>query len=287
MRRKSPTQTMIETGARKLFKADARKILYKDWLVHIFVHMIVLVCFTGIVSLGTQLTLLSYSFGLDEFRSSLFLAFYDVAALFMTVPLCYGVLYFEMQYSDGKKPKPLDVFDGFSSVKKLLFSYELFFSLLFRVLPCFVPAVAMYVYMQYFYVEGTFVPLVDIAGVDEIFFLQSVAFVILVFLGFALSVKYFVGVYVAIKRQDMPIREAFYTGSVCCHNCNMSIAGFFLSFGPLFVVSLFTAGILFVLYTIPYFVISFMNMAKYLYDKEMTEENIKNIIYNFRTGDAG
>lgn len=286
VRRISPTKTMIDSGARKRFKKDARKILYKDWLTHIFVHLLVMVCFSGLVSLGAQMTIVSYSLGIDAMKADLFFAFYDVAALFLTIPLCYGVLRFEMKCSDGETPKPHEIFDAFSSTKKLLFSYELFMGLLVRVIPCFLPAIAMFIYMQFFYVEGMFVPLIDIAGIDEIFFMLSGSFLLLVFLGFALSVKYFAGVYAAIKRPDMSVRESFYTGSVCCHNNNIGIAYFFATFVPLFVVSLFSVGILFVVYTVPYFVISFMNMAKYLYEKEMTEGNTKDIIYSSQAGDT-
>ena len=68
---------MIDSGAKKSFKAEARKILYRDWLTHIFIYLAVIVCFSGLVNLGEQLAHLSYSFGVDEFGAGLFIVFYD------------------------------------------------------------------------------------------------------------------------------------------------------------------------------------------------------------------
>ncbi len=277
---------MISSDAKKFFKSEARKTIYGDWLTHIFAHLLVFVCFAGIVSLGQQMGVLAYSLGISENYASMFLVFYDVAALFMALPLVYGVMYFEMLCSEGKKPNASVVFTGFSSMKELLGAYELFFALFIRVLPCFVPAIAVWIYMQYYYSPDILVLPIDIKGFDEAYFALSTAFAALLLLGLVLSSRFFVGVYVCLKRPYLSKRDAFYVGSLCCHNNSSGLVSLFFSFVPLLVISLFTVGILFIAYTVPYIILTFMNAARFLYEIQMNRKDIQNLVYEDRCNGA-
>ena len=214
-----------------------------------------------------------------EYNAELFLKFYNLACIVLTAPLVYGLMYFEMLCSEGQRPSASVCFCAFSSGENLLQSLELFIHLFIRIVPCFLPAILTRVYMTFFYDSNANILPFDIKGFDEVYFLLSTLFIACIFIGLVLCSRFFVGVYVSLKRPEITKREAFYIGSICCHNSNVSIVSLFLSFVPLLVISFFSVGILLVIYTIPYMLLTFMNMAKYLYDKEMTEENIKNIIY--------
>ncbi len=277
---------MISSDAKKFFKSEARKTIYGDWLTHIFAHLLVFVCFAGIVSLGQQMGVLAFSLGISEHYASLFLLFYDAVALFMAIPLVYGVMYFEMLCSEAKRPNASVVFSAFSTPKTLLCAYELFFALFIRVLPCFAPAIAVWIYMQYYYSPDIFVLPVDIGGFDEAYFVLSTVLVALFFLGLVLSSRFFVGLYVCLKRPYLPKRDAFYIGSLCCHNNSSGLVSLFFSFVPLLVISLFTVGILFVAYTVPYITLTFMNAARFLYETQMNRKDIQNLVYEDRCNGA-
>ncbi len=71
-------------------------------------------------------------------------------------------------------------------------------------------------------------------------------------------------VYYASKHQTKPLRECFYDSVKIFFSKSLDVFAFIISFIPIFIISLFSAGILFVFYTIPYILLSLGAYFSYL-----------------------
>lgn len=264
------TVTKSKLSKRRFFKRASRRLLFSEWLMQVFVFITVGAIFYGIFQFGAALGFAVHEITANEKLSVLLISVFIVFAIAILVPLLYGLFAFEINAVSPKKCNASDVFCAFSSGEKLYRAYDLFFGLVFRYAFYFLPAILLHFYNILVYPNTDFV--VYYGGVDVVLFLLRTLFVVLLFLGIMLSTKGFAAIYICIKT-DKSAAESFYLAKKCMKNNGLEAVKLALSFFPLFVISLFTVGFLFLLYTIPYMFITFVMYSKYLYEKYWFEYN--------------
>ena len=262
--------TKSKMSERRFLKKAAAKLLFSDWLTQILMFLIVGSVFYGIWQFGITLGLFVNQFTSNEKLAKLIISVFGLFALAIFVPLTYGLLTFEVNFISNKKSTPSDVFCAFSSSRAFFRSTDLFLGLMFRNLLYFSPALLLFCFNTMLY-PFCFSRYFYFAGIDVVLFLLRTLFVILVYVGITLSYSGFVASYIAVKT-DKEIAECFFEAGMCIRKNRSQITKLFISFFPLVVVSLFTVGFLFVMYTIPYMFITLTMFSKYLYDKRVYEK---------------
>lgn len=254
-------------------------MLVSDWLCQILAFVIVGACYVGVRQFGASLVTLVFNLTDNAYLSSLIQSAYLVFAIAFYIPLIVGICYFEVNAVEGKS-NICDLFFAFLSVKNLNYSYTLFFYTLFGIFLYLLPALAMSVFLKAFYYDGIFLFTASFAGVDLVYLLLSALVCLLWCIGFVMSSKSFVGVYISLVRQNTPYKECFLIANNCIYVEKSELAKTALSFLPLCILSLLTVGFLFVCYTLPYIFITFTMISRYAYNAEMTNKRTIQLMYD-------
>lgn len=264
---------------RKYIKRAAKQILFSDWLGQILAFFIVGAVFTGIIHFGANGMLLVEQFFENEVVSGLLFLPYCFLAAAVIVPMFYGLVEYEINAAEKGKGELKDIFQVFSSVSCMTRAYKLFAYLVFKTFLCFLPAVFAYVLL---FAQGE-----DTFSLNSFvwhninyanLFIETL-FVICLFFGAVLSCKYFMGVFICVIKPELKIKDAFFAAKMCCHTNKFGMAKLMFSFLPLLWVSLYTAGLLFVLYSFPYILITFVLQSKCFYETEISTKNVQNLLY--------
>ena len=143
----------------------------------------------------------------------------------------------------------------------------------------FLPSIIIDYYLKNIYDGDFFGYKNSVSGIDTVYLYLNVLMLVFAAAGFVLSSKNIMGVYVCIERENTSVRDCFFAAKLCVLGSRREMAKLVFSFVPLFALSLFTLGFLFVMYTIPYVAITLTMFSKYLYEKEMCQRNINNVLY--------
>ena len=271
---------MVTSERRKFFKRQARAALLGDWVNQILAFFITSVCFVGINMLGSAMYALLSDIGAYTEYIGYFPSFYYVLSLFLTVPLICGVFRFEMLEFDGNKGTVGDVFFAFSSSEQLSRCYKIFFSFAVRFLPPFIPAFAVLYYAREIYAYDATLLHTELFGVDIAYFLLCTLFAVLFCAALVYNGGNLVGLYYAVRLDDEDIGACFLMGKAASRSSRGEISMLVLSFVPLFASSLFTFGLLFIIYTLPYFLLSFIYLSEYLYSSSFCCTDSTSNIYS-------
>ncbi len=268
----------VPSNRRSFFKQKARSLLFSNWLTQIFAFFVVFVCGYGIQRFGTGAAVLLESItSLTGLSNLLFLVF-QILSVCAVIPLVYGLVYFECCFLEGNCSLA-NIFAAFGSLSMFERAYKLFFYVLFKLLLPFLPFLILVVYTNNFYYEGIYGAQITMFEIDMVFFMLRSLEIVLFYLAFVFGAKNFLGIYISVLRSDRPLKECFFVASVCINKSKSEFALLALSFLPICVLSLFTVGFLFLMYTFPYMLVTFVMYSKYLYEKEMTVKNSLDIIY--------
>ena len=242
-------------------------MLFSDWTRQVLAFVAVFAFFVGTNHFGMSFGSILFEITENETVAAFAMSFLMFASFAFGIPVFYGLVGFEISSVSGKNAKLSDLFSAFSDFDKVIRSYTIFFRLLFKGVLCFLPAIALLFFKSFFYenlVQGNW----HMFGIDIVLFCINTVLVLLVYFGIVMSAGSFVGIYISVKREDKQVDECFYEAKKCIKGSESELAKTALSFLPLFAVSLFTMGFLFVLYTVPYMVITLIMFSKYLYDKK-------------------
>ena len=270
---------LSKTSRRTYFKRKARSLLFSDWPSHILAFVITGACYIGIYQFGSSL---GYMFELltgNTDVSVLFFALYFVLAAAFLIPIMFGLCVFEINAVETGKPKLSDLFCAFGSTRELSFAYRLFFYVVFRIAAAFLPLILLVFFCDNFYYSGIFGVNAVIEEIDVVMFVLNALKIVLGYVGFVVSSKSLIGIYISVKRREKTFSECFLIAGICRRASGNEYVLLSLSFLPLFVVSLFTVGFLLVMYTLPYMLITLTLFSKYLYDKEMYTRNAAFVLY--------
>jgi len=260
---------------RRFIKRAARRMLFSEWITQILAFLIVGSCFIAINHFGTSTAFIVKELTDNLLLLEIILFFYVFFSTLFTVPLLYGLVQFEINAISGEKGNLTDLFTAFSDFKSIIRSYSMFLQCFGRLLLCFLPAIAAVVFNEYIY-DNIFLGQYIFCGIDVAAFLCNTLFIILLYLGLVFFSASFVGVYLTVKRRDISVDECFHKARLYLRGNRQDISKTALSFIPLFVVSLFSIGFLFVLYTLPYMLITFLMTAKYICDKHDYTPEVEN-----------
>ena len=265
---------------RRFFKRTAKSILFSDWINQILAFLIVGALYNGIFEFGVSGMILIDEVTGNWFVSTSLLLLYSLLAAAVIIPLFYGLVVYEINAVEKRKGNITDIFTPFSSATLMIRSYKLFVYLLFKTILCMLPAVLTALLLfgeqfEFFSLEAFVWNNINFA-----YLLIVTLLFICIFAGMVLSVKQFVGAFICVLKPSMRIRDCFFTSKVCCYGSRAEVARLMISFLPLMWLSLYTAGLLFVMYSLPYMLITLVLQSKYLYDKEINTKNIQNLLYN-------
>lgn len=264
---------------RRFFKRTARSILFSQWLPQIIAFLIVGAVYVGISQFGMCLASI-VSLVTDNYNlSRVFAVVYFVLSFLFLVPIFYGLVKFEAYAVENKKSRLSDLFFAFSSMENANRAYGMFLCVALKVVLCFLPAIALWIFDVVFYYDGVFGYSLNFGNVDVFNFVLKSIFLVFLYLGMVLSSKYYFAVYISVVRPEFEPKDCFLLAKVCAHSVSHELAVITLSFVPLFVVSLFSMGLLFILYTLPYVFLTYTVVCKYVYEKEMYTHKIQTLLY--------
>ncbi len=274
------TIELTKISRRKFFKKNAKKLLYSDWLSQIFAFLIVGSCFVGINSFGANLSLLVNSLTSSTKLYGVVYSVYFMLSFFFMIPLLLGLVNFEIDALKNGKGDLKTIFFAFESFDVLLECYRMCISLIGRALLCFSPAIALAVFAEVYYERAIFGFELSLSGIDVVFFVLRSLVVILAYVGFVFFARFVPAVYIRILKPNLTSKQCFMASKVCMFENTAEFVKMVLSFLPLCIASLFSFGLLFVLYTFPYMLITFVLYSKYLYEKEQYNKNASAILYD-------
>ena len=264
---------------RRFFKHTARKILLSEWLPQIIAFLVVGAIYVGVNQFGGCLSSVIILVTGNESLSRVFAVVYFVFSFLLLVPLFYGVVKYEAGAVDNEKPRLSDLFFAFSSMENANRAYGMFLSVALKILLRFLPAIALWIFDSLFYYDGMFSRSLSFGNVDVINFVLKSVFLVFLYMGTVLSSKYYFAVYLSVMRPEFEPKDCFLLSKVCTHSMSHELAKITLGFIPIFVISLFSMGLLFILYTLPYVFLTYTVVCKYIYEKEMYTQQIQSLLY--------
>ena len=260
-------------------KRCSRQLLFSDWINQILAFSVVFGMYYAFLQFGSAVSILAERMTANEAVSSMMFVLYLTLSFAFMIPLIYGLLQFEVNSLENDKSDLKDLFTAFSSPQLLERAYKLFGYTAIRAVFAFLPAMVLMFFSENVYYAGYFGEGVSFENVDLVFFAIQTLTVILLFFGVIYSFKPFAGIYVSLVRSEDSIKECFYVGAVCTGIRTGWMCRLVFSFLPLCVLSLFTAGFLFIIYTLPYMLISVTVLSKYFYQNEMLSRNAVDRLY--------
>ena len=261
----------------KDIKKYAKTLLYADWVSHIAVLFGFMVCILGLSFAGyASLALLNKYAHLTEVHYGLLSVFFTLFIGLPVIPLMYGLCVYAANTVGGHKPNILDLFYAFGSLRAFSRSYKLFFALVWRAIVVFaIPAACVYQAEVLLYEENFL--FVSYYGYDVGYFVISVGLFLLFYAAFAVFARYAAAVYLTAENELLPVSVCFSAASfaLSCHNGCHSYTRLMFSFLPLTILSVFTFGVLFLVYTAP-----LMLITCFLNAKTLTESSMLGLYFN-------
>lgn len=264
---------------RRFFKQKARRLLYRDWLSQVFAFLIAGAVYFGLMQFGYAAASAFMTLAENDYLGVLWFSLFLVMSMAVMIPVVYGIFNFEINALKNERSCLSDMFFAFESSQMLMRSYKTALYAAWKSIVYFLPSLALGIFNDAYYTQGIFGAGVSVFGFDVIYLVLEAAYILLLMVGFILSSRVLVGIYVTVERPDEGVSNCFFTANMCCASSKREMAKLVFSFVPLFVLSLFSLGFLFVLYTIPYMLLCITLFSKYLYTKEMVSRDISKVLY--------
>ncbi len=247
-------------------KKKARSRLYADLPTHIAAPLCVAVCVLGVLFAGSAVLSLTDMYRpMDMFLYNLFELIILAVALLLTVPLLYGLYVYFYRSAVGKEARLTDLFRAFGSSSLFARSFCLFWAMLWRFVPYFAfPLFCLWETDAYRGGRSLFVQTSVIRGGIDLTGLELCVLCCLsATIAFSLYARHFCAVCLVITHEDAPVSACFAAGSfaVRCSASGIHFMSLIGSFLPLIFASLLTFGILFVLYSLPYILLSLFTLS--------------------------
>lgn len=248
------------------FKKTSFGMLSKNRIIHIGALLSIGACITATYMLPASVLPVLYGRISDVLIYLLYVLYFTFSFL-ISVPFVYGLCVFEYNTVNGEKQNITDLFYAFSSMQLYNRSLLLAYSLFWRFLLVFAPALFTFYHLT-IYNSGIYLYFkpISLFGLDFTYTFLCCVFVFFATIGFAIYSRFFTATYLVVEDEDMAVSKCFLFASVYNHGFKKKMFLTALSFIPLIIVSVITFGILFLLHTIPFILITFFNLAKYRCD---------------------
>lgn len=248
-------------------RKQARSRLYADLPTYIAAPFCVAVCVLGVLFAGSAvLSLADMYLYLDNVTYLLFELLILLVTVITAVPLLYGLCVLFQRSASGKSVRLTDLFYAFGSFSLFARSFCLFWAMLWRFLLCF--AVSLFFLWEAEAYRGgynlvTWTPIfwhdIDLTALA----LCSLCYLSAIFM-LTQYASYFVSVRLAVLHEDQSVSKCFAAGHFCvrCSGGKKDFGDLSVSFWLLLLLSVLSCGILFVIYTLPYMLLSFFMLAE-------------------------
>jgi len=260
---------------RKFFKNEAKRIIFSEWLNAVIATLVVVLVIAGLSAIqSAYLYLLSKQ--LSQNATIAVSVFFNVASALVFLPVLFGYIIWCVQKYEGDAAPVSNVFEVFSTPENLGRAYAVTLAFLMRAVVLF----AIPVLLNYFLKLNTIrieKHLSEIYPIlPELFTVVSKLFILFFYsIAFSMTAKLFMFVYIAIKNPDMSLRMCSSKAAKLMRGHKVESVVLNFSFFGWILLSLFTAGVLFVIFVIPYMLLSIISFCSYLYAKN--DNNLNNL----------
>ncbi len=245
------------------FKKQAKKLLYDNWIQCIGAFFTVAVSLTAI-SLAASAFVTIAAICTNEIVSAVVITLSAILLATFTIPFMYGVFVFAYNTVGTGKSDIFDLFYAFSSLKRYLRSYSLFYSVIWRGLIVFFVPLAVSEEL-YLYTTGKSLILdpVSFLGTDITYTAICIVLVLAAMYSLAYYTRYFTAIYLVIDREDAPVSQCFFAANAYNYHMKSQMFVAMMAYLPLVAISILTFGLLFIIYTVPVIVFTFFLFASY------------------------
>lgn len=267
------------------FRKQAKEMLYRDWIMHIGAFLTVFATSCALFTAALSVTFLA-----AQYTSSLVYPFVLSSALVFIVSLCvplyYGLFVFEYNVVNTHKPDIKDVFYAFSSSQRYKRSFLTAFAIIWRFLVCFfVPLLFLSEIFLYTQGQSKYFIQIAVAGYDITYTYLCVLFVTSFIIAFSYFSRYFTAIYVVIEHENQPVSKCFFAAKIYNRKYISTFILLTFSYIPLAIFSVFTFGILFIIYTLPVMVIAYLCISSYVCCDTKAKEMVSDVIFETTQND--
>ena len=251
---------------RKYFKREARALLRYNYFKQVFMTGLITLLAFGLNAVKINIIKL---LGLEySFFSAPVNMFFDLLALFITLPLYIGIIYVNIKLFEGENISVGGMFYYFSSAANIIDCYKFITALASRLIAFVLP----------FLIAGAlFPPLKELfqvmfsvgAGADEIkadiAMICACLIYIAAFLICAVTVmRYFASVFVFVKNPCLNVRDIMQKSAKLMKKRKIEALKLILSFTIWILVSHYLAGFLYIFFTLPYMMLAYASFLSFV-----------------------
>jgi len=254
---------------RKHFKREARIILRCNYARMTGAAAIMLLLFAGVNAVKINLIRAA---GLEfSFFAMPAQLLFDLAALLFAMPMIFGILKMAVSVYSGAEFTVGTMFDYFKSADGLMHCYRATAAIFVRTAAFLLPFLAVGSVMKYVREELELLFPGNL-NADLIMLAVTVIYLICAFAAVVTAMRYAAFLYLCVKNPEREVCDMLKKSAALMRGNKAESAAFFLSFAPLAVVSIFTAGLLFIFFTIPYILFAYVSFMSYLYAEKNGDE---------------
>lgn len=245
------------------FKKKAKRLLYDNWLQCIGAFFTVAVSITAI-SLAASAFVTIAAVCTNRIVSTAVIILSSILLAAFPIPFVYGVFVFAYNTVNTGKSDVIDLFYAFSSLKRYLRSYSLFYAVIWRGVIVFLIPLALSEEL-YLYTSGksTVLKPFSLLGNDLTYTAVCIGIVLAGMYCLAFYTRYFTAIYLVIEREDTPVSQCFFAANTYNYHMKSQMFVAMMAYLPLVAVSILTFGLLFIIYTLPVIVFTFFLFASY------------------------
>gem|GEM_PF-3361149 len=229
---------------RRYFKREARHIIFSgsNWYKLVFASMFMLVIMVSVNYIcGSFLDVFNVDKNIEAYLT-------DIIYLAVIVPFIYGFCLYNIKLADNESPRFGVIFDVYGSMSLLARTYKVFFTYIWRYFIWFAIIYGALIAAEYYFIPAV------------------IAAVALIICGAIFLQRYYLTLYVALRNDDITVREAVKCGTSRMKGYKFDTLMFQFTFTAWFIVSFFTLGITAVLYVIPYYVLANLEFAEFIFN---------------------
>ncbi|MCL2097007.1 MAG: DUF975 family protein [Oscillospiraceae bacterium] len=269
----------IGSERRKYLKSEARALLRYNYPKQVFMTGVVILIGFGLNSVKIniiKLLGLEYSFFSEPVNM-----FFDIAAVFVTLPLYMGIIYVNTKLFEGKNIPVGGMFYYFSSPANILDCYKFITALSSRfiafALPFLITGALMPPMREMFEIGLT----LDLnISADLAMLLACLIYIAAFFICIIIFMRYFASVFVFVKNPCLNVRDIFKKSAKLMKKRKIESIRFILSFTFWILLSHYLAGFLYIFFTLPYIMLSYSSYSSFLLSEKGGEEFL-NAAYDY------
>lgn len=256
------------------FKKEAKQLLFSHWLSHIAAAAILMATGAGLAALGSCLTGVASLFVSQTAKNFAVQLLLGLIWVCLFLPVLYGYVRWNVFLYLGKALPLGALFDAYSSAKRFLATWRMLFAPVWRlVLILAVPYAAFRLLLSFDVIVGRIEQHYRLLVEPDAIYLVSVIGTVLLLIGaVVVACRYLPYWYLAAQQDDGDLDVGDWESPWRLIRTSVQLtkgalaegALLLFSFSLWFILSLFTAGLLFLLFTVPFVSLTLIGYCSYL-----------------------